>query len=293
MNHNNQQESSSFVFERKSVRHYLPSKLDAKTIQDLQFLRNRVEVLVKENVLHINFHDYSRTDDTSQALGYFGRIISAPHFFVPFIAGKEYTLPDLGYRTQQIILEMWRLGIGSCYIGCAHREKKVQELCKLPAEATVITCVVFGIADKGQPEKLYRKISQFFVRSNSRLDLKDVFINGSAEYFEDLDEPVKKIINAGRYAPSAVNAQPWRFLIKDGYFFIFAKLNQNGKMYDPKNAYCLHDAGVCMANMSVMAQELGYHLQWEQLGTHDSKLLDQPFLMPIANFSILDVRRLN
>lgn len=293
MNHNNQQESSSFVFERKSIRHYLPSKLDKKIIQGLQFLKNRVEVLEKENTLQINFHDYSHTDVASQALGSFGKIISAPHFFVPFMAGKEYTLPDLGYRTQQIILEMWRSGIGSCYIGCAHRQKKVSELLKLPSDATVIACVVFGIADKNQTEKFYRKISQVFVRSNSRLDVKDVFLNGSGVYFNDLDETIKKIINAGRFAPSAVNAQPWRFLIKDDYFYIFAKLNQIGKINDQKNAYCLHDTGICMANMSVMAKELGYYLQWKRLNNHDAKLLDGPFLMPISSFSISDIRRLN
>ena len=263
------------ILSRFSVRRYLPDKLGQQRITEIRSLSSSRMVLYLKTVFSCDIFEYDLKSKTSGALGAFGRIFNAPYFLAPYTVGDTNSLTDLGYRTQQIVLRLWRWGIGTCYIGCVHHQKRVKELLALPSDARIASLVAFGISAQDQSKYVYQRISQAFARSKKRLEYNELFLDNSIEKYYQLSEDHKKIIEAGRQAPSATNAQPWRFKIEGDYFVISANRKSVSKVYDPNQEYVLHDAGICMANISLAGESFGKKIDWELLTDMNEPLSEQ------------------
>jgi len=263
------------ILSRFSVRRYLPDKLGQQRITEIRSLSSSRMVLYLKTVFSCDIFEYDLKSKTSGALGAFGRIFNAPYFLAPYTVGDTNSLIDLGYRTQQIVLRLWRWGIGTCYIGCVHHQKRVKELLALPSDARIASLVAFGISAQDQSKYVYQRISQAFARSKKRLEYNELFLDNSIEKYYQLSEDHKKIIEAGRQAPSATNAQPWRFKIEGDYFVISANRKSVSKVYDPNQEYVLHDAGICMANISLAGESFGKKIDWELLTDMNEPLSEQ------------------
>jgi hypothetical protein len=253
------------ILSRFSVRRYLPEGLGTQRIAALESSFSPSKVLYLDNAFSIKIFKFDPKNRISGALGPFGRIFKAPYFLAPYTIGQKNPMIDLGYRTQQIVLNLWREGIGTCYIGCAHHPQRVKELLALPAEARIVSLVVFGIPAHDQSKYIYQKISQAIARSSKRLGYDELFLEKSAEKFDELPDDHKKIIEAGRQAPSATNAQPWRFKIENDHLVIIANRRLPGRIYDIHQDYTMHDTGICMANISRAGEALGKRIDWEML----------------------------
>lgn len=272
------------ILSRFSVRRYLPDKFDHQRINEIKSLSSSGKVLQLKNVFSCNIFEYDLNRKSSGALGAFGRIFKAPYFLAPYVLGDTKSLIDLGYRTQQVVLNLWRDGIGSCYIGCVHHQKRVKELLGLPSDAHIVSLFAFGTPAQDQSKFFYQKITQAFAQSKRRLELNDLFLDNSIEKYNRLGENQKKIIEAGRQAPSATNAQPWRFKIDGDYFVILTIRKPVGKIYDLNQNYLLHDVGICMANIDLAGESLGKKIKWEMLAnTHENS---EEQLIRIARYKI-------
>lgn len=272
------------IIDRFSVRRYQQTGFDVSRLMEIENFACHPESLRENDSFSCGVYKFDASSKTSGALGIFGRIFAAPYFIAPFIIGETDALLDLGFRTQQVVLDLWQEGIGSCYIGCVHQQKRVIDLLDLPKSARVISMVAFGIPAKDQSKYLYQKVSQVFARSKWRLDYKDLLLEGSLQYYADLSEIIKKIVEAGRQSPSATNAQPWRFRISQEYFEIFIKRKSVGSLFDLDQEYTLHDAGICMANISRAAKALGKMINWELFPIADQNPKDG--MIRIARFRI-------
>lgn len=278
------------LLSRHSIRRYNHDLLGKDELLKISDSTKALESLVRKNTFDINIFDYQPETTSSKALGGFGRIMTPPHFMAPFIMGNLHAYVDLGFRTQQIVLDLWRRGIGSCYVGCAHKQNRVKLLLNLSGEIKIISFVIFGLPDKNQSLRLYQKISQFFTRSKKRLSYEELFLDHQYPECIKRDDLVKKIIEAGRFAPSATNAQPWRFEIKDNHFTIFAHQKKIANLYDLKQGYSLHDTGICMANMSKAAQALGTAFRWRWVNLDIHKQYSNEINIPVAYFTLDDLR---
>ena len=96
-------------------------------------------------------------------------------------------------------------------------------------------------------------------------------------------------------APSAVNAQPWRFEVVNDEVRLFATKSRRGKFYDQNQDYARHDAGICMANMMKAAEGFGYSIIWDRLSGHEKAFDSKPYsgLEPMAKFSTKGLRKTN
>jgi len=82
---------------------------------------------------------------------------------------------DCGMASQNIMLEAYSLGLGTCFIG-GYREKEIKELLNLPLKARILGLIVLGYPDeKPEPRKRYllNEISSF--GSYNRLIAKNKF----------------------------------------------------------------------------------------------------------------------
>ncbi len=272
------------IISRFSVRRYDQQKINPDQLEKLRKNIPGVQPLNDSNNFFCEVFDYDSRSRESGALGPYGKIFSAPYFLAPHITGGLDSIIDLGFRTQQIILDLWSEGVGSCYIGCIHQQHRVVKLLDLPENAHIISLVAFGIPSEDQSRRLYQKVSQAFTRSKKRMSYEELFIGDSFSMFEDQSTDLKKIIDAGRQAPSATNAQPWRFQFLGDYFQIYTKKKAFGRIYDSEQEYSLHDTGICRANMSLAARSIGRNLDWDLCFLPDQ--ISDDNLLPVGRFKI-------
>jgi hypothetical protein len=272
------------IINRFSVRRYQQAEFEISLLDVVEKMTKNTDSLFGNDNFSCGIYKYDSRLKTSGALGLFGKIFSAPYFLAPFTLGGTDKLLDLGFRTQQIVLDLWREGIGSCYIGCVHQQKRVIDLLDLPKGARVVSMVAFGIPAENQSKYLYQKVSQAFTRSKRRLEYGKLFLGGSNSNFGDSSADTKNIIEAGRQSPSATNSQPWRFRINKEYFEIFAVRKNISSLYDLDQEYTLHDVGICMANMSWAARALGKKISWDLFPIGDQNPGEKN--MRIARFRI-------
>jgi len=88
-------------------------------------------------------------------------------------------------------------------------------------------------------------------------------------------------------SPSAVNAQPWRFLLLNNELHLFSVQDSRKYLLPENRFYALHDCGVCMANMDMAMAAMGYEWEWDFLdGQIDENLKCPPSLYPLAKLLI-------
>ena len=278
------------LLSRHSIRRYLPDLMDEAELSEISRSSTMIDSLNENNDFVVQVFNYLPDSPFGKALGGFGRIMKPTYFIAPHIFGGTNSLVDLGFRTQQIVMKMWNQGTGSCYVGCAHRQLKIKQLLDIPEENRIISFVIFGKQDTNQSLRIYQKISQFFTRSKKRLSFEELFIDGKLPRVMKQDMFFKKILEAGRQAPSATNSQPWRFEFKTDRFVIYAHHKMLANIYDLQQGYSYHDTGICMANMSMAAKAFGKKVAWHLISTDDKihPLIETN--IPIAYFSIDDLR---
>ena len=144
-----------------------------------------------------------------------------------YAAGLVPRLPNseaaFGFAFEKFVLYAWSLGVGTVWIGGTmkreHFEKEAGR-----GEGELMPCVT----PLGYPAKK-RAVRDTMMRkgigADSRLEAEKLFFDG------DLETPLageKKaaaadLIELVRWAPSAVNKQPWRVVWKDGLWHFFEK----------------------------------------------------------------------
>ena len=227
------------IISRTSIRRYADNAVDFSLLDEIRQLSENSPGLWSENQYQMEITEYDPGSNFCKALGGFGKIFSPPFVCLPYIRGKDHLLEDLGFRNEQVVLYLWSRGIGSCYIGCILRQKRVRELLDLPEDVVFASFIIFGHPHRDQSMHLYRKISQLVVRSKDRLSFDELFINDGWKHLLGKNQKLSRVIEAGRRSPSAQNIQPWRFSVDSGFLNVFTKLRKIGRIYDLRQQYAV------------------------------------------------------
>lgn len=134
-----------------------------------------------------------------------------------YIAGIVPKLPNadtaFGYAFEKLVLYAWSLGIGTTWIGGTMKRELFEKAAGV-AEGEMMPCV----SPLGYPAKK-RSIKEIMMRkgvgADTRLPAEKIFFDG------EWDRPLPAEKQAGiadlaemvRWAPSAVNKQPWRVIV--------------------------------------------------------------------------------
>ena len=71
------------------------------------------------------------------------------------------------------------------------------------------------------------------------------------------------LLEAARSAPSASNAQPWRFLWRQGVLHLYVTRRNLRYGLGPTQNYRLYDGGICMANVALALRAMGRAGKWQ------------------------------
>ena len=222
----------SSIFSRKSVRKYDAEPLTDSALSDVGDFLARVEPLTDGGA--VTFRLLS-SGEVSTGLGF-----KAPHYMLACADDLVFSLENAGYILQHLSLYMTESGIGSCFTGMAKPHKSITgELAAPPA-----ILLAFG-----KPAVPMRRsdTSEF-----KRRKLDDIL---EGPYFSELVEPV-------RFAPSAVNSQPWFFVDNNGALDVYRRRpgGLTASVLDRANRI---DMGIALCHLTLSAERLGKKIRIE------------------------------
>jgi nitroreductase len=275
------------ILARRSVRRYDSQHLDDPTLGRVTEIISRVKPLIAGNQFHVLLRDPPPGSDLAKDLGGYGRIVNPPHYLVPYVLGNEHPLVDAGYRVEQIAVHLASLGIGSCFIGALRREAEVRALYELPDTARVASFLVFGRPSAALGGRLTNRVLRLAAGADRKLMTTDVFFEGDFDHPTTPPDRIAPLLEAARRAPSAVNAQPWRFLWREGTLQVF--VTTDNRRYGSQKQYGFHDVGAAMANITLAMEALDLSGQWQMHAEGEPSIARHPTgLQPVATLSLED-----
>jgi len=166
---------NEIIRKRKSIRKYDPVTLDTDVLEKVKAQFEKLVPLYPDIQYSIEM--------TNKTKGMFN--VKAPHYLVFGSEEKDGSLENIGFIGQQLDLFLSESGLGSCWLGAAKPEEKM--------DSTLPYVIAISFGKPAEP--LHREISGF-----KRKPLTDIS-NGNDNRLE-----------AARLAPSAMNSQNWYFL---------------------------------------------------------------------------------
>lgn len=183
-----------------------------------------------------------------------------------FIAGKSPRAPHaeeaFGYTFEKVVLFAQSLGVGTTWIGGTMNRDAFEKAIGLTA-GEMMPCV----SPLGYPARkmsIRETMMRKAIKADSRFSFEEIFCNGS------FDKPLKKedagkltdALEAVRLAPSAVNKQPWRALVKDGAVHFYEKPSPG---YVDKDGFDMQkvDLGIALCHFESVARESGIDVRFE------------------------------
>jgi nitroreductase len=242
------------ILERRSIRRYAAKPVEATGLEamrrvcaDFRPFSSARSVLVADPA-----------EDIFRGIpGGYGKVSGAPAL-VAFIG--DMRSPDvqeaLGYMGEGIILEATALGLATCWVGGFFSPKRAAAIAKIAPNERVLAVTPIGYAREGS--SLQERAMSRFGRNWQRRPLSDL-VTGIKEN-ERLDW-MKAALQAARLAPSAMNRQPWRFLVDRNSITVSADSTLNPTMVVSKRLDC----GIAMLHIEIGALASGVRGSWELL----------------------------
>ena len=198
-------------------------------------------------------------------LGTYGFIRGARHFIAGQIIPSKNAFLDYGFNTEKLILELTRLGLGTCWLGGTFDRSEFAKAISLKDGYVIpaITPVGYGTASRGLGERIIRLVAS----SKNRLPKELLFWDNesSAPLVLPGDHPYTCILNSVRMAPSSSNNQPWRIVV-DGNQFRFHISRKPGYLIALKEIDMqMVDMGIAMAHFDQVAHEYNLIPEWKIL----------------------------
>lgn len=255
---------TSFLKNRRSVREFKRKKVDSDTLGKVRLY---LDVLEKEEFKgNIKFSLYENGDNLYKSLkgigGYSGVMIESPHYIsLELMKVEEESIIYSAYYMEKLISKLNNLGLDTCWISIGDVEESDKNNALGEKKGEVNYLLAIG----------YSKPKNPFVNESfsERVGIEElVFSNkiGNPSNLEELENRgLSDLFYYVRFAPSARNKQPWRFLLEDNRAILLIE-NIEGEDLN------LMDAGIMMYYFEALAGSIGVSSKWKLLGdTYEGK----------------------
>lgn len=142
-----------------------------------------------------------------------------------YVAGKvkkgPYADVAYGFSLEKLVLFAWSLGIGTVWIGGTMKRELFEKALGLSPDEMMpcMSPLGYPAARRSVKEVMMRK----GIRADGRKEPGELFFDGSFEKSLTAPDDVADALEMVRWAPSAVNKQPWRVVALDGVYHFYEK----------------------------------------------------------------------
>ena len=234
---------------RKSVRWYDGNGLKS---EDLEKIRNYAEKLDNPFGVPVRFVFLN-----AEEKGLSSPVVTGESWYV---AGLVPAAPDVeaayGFSFEKLVLYAWSLGVGTVWIG-GTMDRKLFERTAGKAEEERMPCVTplgYPAGKRSVKDKLSRKA----IGAESRKAAEEIFFENDFKtpVSAETKEKEAALIEMILWAPSAVNRQPWRVLMKDGAWHFYVK-HDRGFIQDATGDLQKIDTGIALCHLFMGLEEAG------------------------------------
>ena len=237
------------ILTRKSVRTYDGRPVGPEDLEALRAfaagLENPFGVPVTFVFLDAGEKGLSSPVLTGEPLYVAGKVPRAPYADVAF-----------GFAMEHLLLYAWSVGLGSVWIGGTMKREVFESAAGLGAGERM-PCVS-PLGHPAPKRSLRETVMRRGVGADSRLSGEKLFFDG--DFGTPLAgralEPWNDLLELVRWAPSAVNKQPWRVVLRDGRFHFYLK-HDRGYVSDAVGDMQKIDLGIALSHFVLGAQEKG------------------------------------
>lgn len=262
---------NNIVKKRKSIRTYNTEEISSEIIGKLNHYINEINGPFKESITFKILDSKERLNGAR--LGTYGVINGTNKFIAAKAKEGQYSLEELGYEMESLVLYATSMGLGTCWVGGTF--KKGQFAKAMEVEEGEILPIILPIGYEREKKTLIDKIMRLISKCEKRKPWNEIF------YFRDFSCPLtqyctldgfKDVLENVRLAPSAVNKQPWRIVKNGNKFCFYINEDKNDKKegnYDIKRI----DMGIAMCHFELTCKELGINGEFK---VEDPKIKDIP-----------------
>ena len=186
-------------------------------------------------------------------------VLSGETLYVAGMVKKgAYADAAFGFSFEKLVLYAWSLGIGTTWIGGTMKRELFERAAGL-AEDEMMPCM----SPLGYPAKK-RSIRETMMRkgvgADARLRVDQLFFDGAWDSPLDVDasDELRDLAEMVRWAPSAVNKQPWRILFSDGGFHFYEKRDR-GYVSEKTGDLQKIDVGIALCHFVSGMEAQGKH----------------------------------
>ncbi len=203
-----------------------------------------------------------------EKMGTYGIIQGTDLYIGTAVPEHENAMEALGYSFEKLVLYLTEMGLGTCWLGGTFNRKAFTEAMEL--KEGEIFCIVSPVGYPAEKKSLIEKMMRIGSKGDKRNGWEMHFFN------ENFQTPLTKE-DAGVYelplemvrlAPSAVNRQPWRIVMKDGAFHFFEKHTREDEVPAMIDMHRI-DLGIAMCHFHMTVEELGLTGRFERMDVSD------------------------
>ena len=259
----------SLIVNGRSVRNFKEIAIETEKLSEIDAFIADCKKLVPEIKIETKFF---AGEDSYKRLygiaGYQGVMIEAPNYLVLLSENHPQNIENAGYVGERAILKARDLGVDSCWVSYKDGSM-VKSVLGIESDKDVVALIALGYAAPNKKIEGATKTGENYSKSevavtqesSERIGIEEmVFIDkwGNAATPELLEE--RALLDAfsyARMAPSALNKQPWRFIV-DGGRVILAIKNEN---YEGSYINRI-DAGIVMLYFGVILDVTMFDSKW-------------------------------
>ena len=235
------------IYVRQSVRKFQMKPIDELTMKHIRRYIQAVSPLYSDIKWHIEI--LATPEQIKTVRGAWKA--EAPYYMVIYTEEGRRALANAGFILEQLVLYLVTKGIGSCFQGALHTTYQ-------PDAAKGLKPVMLMAFGWG------RECIERDVKDVRRMRLQDMIVAK-----EEMGEDMKTMLRTARLAPSAFNAQPWRFVVYHNRVHVFERkqwkwMPAMGKIKD-------FDIGVVLSHFVLAAEELWLQCEVQRLGSISEK----------------------
>lgn len=244
---------------RRSVRTYDGRTIDEdmmlQLLADTAVCGNPFGIPVEFRFLQAGAHGLVCPVVTGTELYVGGKVKKIPHACVAF-----------GFSFETFVLRAQAMGLGTVWLGGTMNRAAYEAAMDL-AEDEMMPCAT-PLGYTAQKMSVRETVMRKAIHADERLPFEELFFDGDAatslsrEKAGTLATPLEMV----RLAPSAVNKQPWRVIVKDGAAHFYCKRSKgfgSGEL-DMQ----MIDMGIALCHFALAAQECGLDAEFLQADPH-------------------------
>lgn len=174
----------------------------------------------------------------------------------------SHTEEAVGYSMEKLVLYAMSLGLGTVWIGGTMDRGAFERAMEL-VEGETMPC----ISPLGYPAKkmsVKENVMRKAVKADKRLPFEELFFDGSFDkpLTEDKAGRLAGALETVRWAPSAVNKQPWRVVVQENAAHFYLKRNK-GFVSDAVGDVQKIDLGIALCHFVLAAEESGISVRFD------------------------------